>query len=83
MKVAKKHSPTERLVAFFKEHRSFLTNAGIDANHYLVRIEQIGALVAVRELVQQADPEGFYLPPGYWRFIDRLKQDLEKHQPHA
>lgn len=80
MKVATKHSASERLVAFLTEHRSFLIKAGIDVDHYLTRIEQNGALVAVSELWQQGEAEDLHLPPGYWRHIDRLKQELEQHE---
>jgi hypothetical protein len=78
MKVATKQSASDRLVAFLKDKRSFLIRADIDVDHYLSRIEQSGALIGVSELLQQADAEDLHLPPGYWRFIQRLKQELEE-----
>jgi len=80
MKVATKYSASERLVAFLKEHRSFLIKAGIDVDYYLTQIEQSGALAAISELWQQAVAEDLHLPPGYWGHIDRLKQELERHE---
>jgi hypothetical protein len=80
MRVVAKQSATERLVTFLKDKRSFLIKADIDVDHYLTRIEQSGALIAMSELLQQADAEDLHLPPGYWRFIQRLKQELEEQE---
>ncbi len=81
MKLASKQSPGERLATFLKEHRSLLGTAGFDVEYYISQVEQGHALRAVRELWQRAEAEDLHLPMGYWRFIDRLRQELEKHEP--
>lgn len=77
-----KKRPTERLVIFLKEDcRPFWED--IDVNHFLARIEEVGALVAVREFLEQANARNMTLPPGYWGYFERLKKELEKDESHT
>jgi uncharacterized membrane protein len=74
-----RHSASERLVAFLKKDCGFLKR-DIDVDHFLTRIEQVGALTAIREFLQHADADNLHLPPGYWKFIQHLKQELEEQE---
>lgn len=80
--LAARRSAPERLVDFFMEHRLFLIKADIDVDHYVSRIQQSGALIAASELLRQADAQNLRLPPGYWRLIRRLREELEEHERH-
>jgi len=79
MSLFTKRSASERLVTFLKKDCEVF-NDEIDVDHFLARIEQVGALVAIREFLQRAEADKKKLPPGYWRFFYRLKKKLEKHE---
>lgn len=78
MKITSPQSASDRFAGFLKNKRSFLIAAGVDVDAYLVRVEQSGALFAITELLKDAEAQDLHLPLGYWSFIHRRKEELEK-----
>jgi hypothetical protein len=79
MRLFTKRPASERLVTFLKKDCGAFKRE-IDVDHFLARIEQAGTLVATSEFLRQAEAKKLMLPPGYWRYLYRLEQELKQHE---
>jgi len=79
MRIFTRRPASERLIKFLKKDCKVFDRE-IDIDRFLVRIDQAGALVATSEFLRQAEATKSMLPPGYWRYLYRLEQELKQHE---
>jgi hypothetical protein len=81
-KTEAKRPASERLVKFLKEDCA-VCRQEIDPDHFLSRIEAVGARVAIAEFLQYAEANNIDLPPGYWSILWQLKLELAMDETRA
>ena len=77
MKTQAQSTPQDRLAGLFSKFAPLLLGRGIDMSSYIERIQSTGGAALIEEFIAECDTKDITLPPGYWRALFRLKEEVE------